>query len=90
MGSEMCIRDSPHAVQILDWFHATEYLTPLAPLVSDDEDEAATWLTNIRSALWNSEFDTFFDSLAQLEQRMGIPSTRYLINTIVVLLHCRT
>jgi len=59
----------PHAVQILDWFHAAEYLTPLAPLVSDDEDEAATWLTNIRSALWNSELDTFFDSLAQLEQK---------------------
>lgn len=47
----------PHAIQIVDWFHACQYLAPIAKVAFRSEENQATWLTQTRDALWNGEID---------------------------------
>jgi len=43
----------PHAVQIVDWYHAVEYLAPIAHAAfGEDSPEAKQWLKAIRTHLW--------------------------------------
>ena len=47
----------PQAVQILDWFHATEYLMPVAKAAFSTEEAQADWVKQTKQALWNGEVD---------------------------------
>lgn len=47
----------PHAVQIVDWFHATEYIAPIAKAAFSDEDQRQDWISQVRSDLWEGELD---------------------------------
>lgn len=43
----------PQAVQIVDWYHASQYLTPIAETAfGADTEQAQQWLTQARSDLW--------------------------------------
>lgn len=43
----------PHAVQIVDWYHASQYLTPIAEAaLGADTSQAQEWLTQVRTDLW--------------------------------------
>ncbi len=42
----------PDAVQIVDWYHACEYLTPIAGAVFSKEDECQKWLQKVKDWLW--------------------------------------
>jgi hypothetical protein len=42
----------PQAVQIVDWYHATTYLTPVAQLVCAAEGAQQAWLETVKTALW--------------------------------------
>ena len=43
----------PQAVQIVDWYHASQYLTPIAETAFDaDSEQARQWLTQARTDLW--------------------------------------
>ena len=43
----------PQAVQIVDWYHASQYLTPIAEAAFDANTPAAQeWLTQTRTDLW--------------------------------------
>lgn len=43
----------PQAVQIVDWYHASQYLTPIADTAfGADTEQAQQWLTQARSDLW--------------------------------------
>lgn len=48
----------PQAVQIVDWYHAVEYLTRIASALYTDEQEAEAWrermVTNKARAAWLS------------------------------------
>jgi hypothetical protein len=48
----------PDAIQIVDWFHACEYLGAVAHAVFSEVTQRHAWLTTIRTALWNGELDT--------------------------------
>ncbi len=48
----------PHAIQIVDWFHACEYLAPVAKQAFDDRTQQVTWINRIRDALWHGDLDT--------------------------------
>lgn len=48
----------PEAVQIVDWFHATEYIAPVAHAAFTTEEERQTWTQHVRTALWEGELDT--------------------------------
>jgi hypothetical protein len=47
----------PKAVQIIDWFHAAEHLTPVAESVHGTADERRAWLKQMRTALWDGRLD---------------------------------
>lgn len=43
----------PKAIQIVDWYHASQYLTPIAEtLYNTDTQQAKQWLTQTRTDLW--------------------------------------
>lgn len=47
----------PQAVQIVDWYHAVEYLSPIATALFADEQEAEAWRERMVTRLWQSEID---------------------------------
>jgi hypothetical protein len=51
-------RHFPHAVQIVDWYHACEYLPPVAEAAFGKETEQyRTWLENARTLLWEGQIE---------------------------------
>lgn len=42
----------PHATLIIDWFHACEYLTPVAALAHSDATQREDWLNQVTTDLW--------------------------------------
>jgi hypothetical protein len=55
----------PEAIQIVDWFHATEYIAPVAQAAFSDEAKAETWIQQVRSDLWNGDLDAVIDAFAR-------------------------
>jgi hypothetical protein len=47
----------PNAIQIVDWYHACEYLTPIAEAVYSQETERHTWLQKVKDELWLGKID---------------------------------
>ena len=48
----------PHAVQIVDWYHASEYLSPIAEAAfGHDTPDYHAWLDQARSLLWEGQID---------------------------------
>jgi hypothetical protein len=52
----------PEAVQIVDWFHATEYIAPLANAAFADEDKCQAWIQQVRDHLWNGDLDAVINA----------------------------
>jgi hypothetical protein len=54
----------PHAVLILDWYHATENLWSCAKeLYGDGSNKATDWVTKYKDLIWNGKIDQVLDSL---------------------------
>ncbi len=51
----------PNAIQILDWYHAVEYLTPIAHALSSKKEEQEKWLHAMKTYLWFSRAETVID-----------------------------
>jgi hypothetical protein len=52
------VRDHyPEAVQIVDWFHAAEYIAPVAKAAFLTETEQRDWSRDVRTALWEGDLD---------------------------------
>ena len=47
----------PHAVQIVDWYHALEYLGHIAHVRFEDESQRERWLERATAALWEGEIE---------------------------------
>lgn len=56
----------PDAVQILDWYHAVEYLPPIAQALFADKEKQAAWVEEMESHLWFSRTQTVIDACLQL------------------------
>jgi hypothetical protein len=50
-------RHYPQAIQIVDWYHACQYLAPVAEVAFPDLRQRADWLEQARSALWEGHLD---------------------------------
>jgi len=51
-------RHFPHAVQIVDWYHASEYLPPIAEAAfGSDTPEYHAWLDQARTLLWEGQIE---------------------------------
>jgi hypothetical protein len=48
----------PNATQIVDWYHASQYLPPIAEAAfGKDTPQAKDWLEQARNQLWNGQID---------------------------------
>jgi len=56
----------PEAIQILDWYHAVEYLTPVAQALFQEEDQQTAWLATMKEHLWFSRTQTVIDACLTL------------------------
>jgi len=52
----------PAAIQIVDWFHACEYLVDVARVAFPEAKTRQDWLTTQRTALWHGELDTILEA----------------------------
>lgn len=60
-------RHFPHAVQIVDWYHASEYLPPVAEAAFGLGTQLyQAWLENARSLLWEGQIDKLILACQQL------------------------
>ncbi len=48
----------PNAIQIVDWFHACEYLAPVAQVAFTKKEERERWIEQMKTALWKGQLDT--------------------------------
>jgi hypothetical protein len=58
----------PKAVQILDWFHATEYLMPVAKAAFSTEEAQESWVNQAKQALWDGMIDEVINACLELGQ----------------------
>lgn len=56
----------PRAVQILDWFHATEYLMPVAKAAIQTEESQKEWVVHTKQALWDGKLDEVIAACLEL------------------------
>lgn len=59
----------PHAVQILDWYHALHYVQDLAQAAFKDETERQVWLAQQTEALWQGRRSLVFRACRACAQR---------------------
>jgi hypothetical protein len=55
----------PDAVQIIDWYHACQYLFPVAQVAYADEAQAEEWLERVKSYLWQGDLDAVIAACSQ-------------------------
>jgi len=55
----------PHAIQIVDWFHACEYLAPVAKLAFTDKHKQKHWIEQVKTALWDGQLDDVIAACTQ-------------------------
>lgn len=58
----------PKAVQIVDWYHATEHLEKMAALAFSQKKAREAWLQEMKEALWNSQVQQVIQSAQLLAQ----------------------
>ncbi len=68
----------PEAVQIVDWFHATEYIAPVAQAAFSDDAQAETWIKQVRSDLWDGKLDAVLAAFEHLTNhpRASLPAQK--------------
>lgn len=47
----------PQATQILDWFHASEHLMPVAQAVFASEEEQKAWIVKMKQLMWEGRIE---------------------------------
>lgn len=55
----------PHAVQIVDWYHACEYLPPIADAAFSQEAERQKWLQKVIDWLWYGHVEKVIQACQQ-------------------------
>ncbi|MBN2256515.1 MAG: ISKra4 family transposase [Anaerolineaceae bacterium] len=55
----------PQAIQIVDWFHACEYLDPVAKAAFRNENQRQEWVKQTKTALWKGQLDDVIDACQQ-------------------------
>lgn len=71
----------PHAVQIVDWYHASEYLPPIAEAAfGHDTPQYHAWLDQSRSLLWDGEMEALIHDCQLLR---SIPAAEKAVDAAV-------
>lgn len=64
---ELVALNFPQAVQIVDWYHAVAYLTPIAAALYADPQEAEAWRERMVAHLWHSDIDAVIATCRALQ-----------------------
>lgn len=70
----------PKAIQILDWFHATEHLADLAKIVFPQEDKQETWLAMAKQLMWEGQIDDLITACQALTTVSSADEIRTTVN----------
>ena len=76
----------PHAIQIVDWYHACTYLTAIAAAAFSDHAQAQTWLAQQQTALWEGHLVTVFHACRALSS----PAPQAVRDALSYFAHNRT
>jgi hypothetical protein len=57
----------PKATQVVDWYHAAEYLPPIAHAAFADPTQQAKWLADRRQELWDGRIDQLITACERLQ-----------------------
>lgn len=58
----------PDAIQILDWFHAVQHLTPVAQVAFTETSQQKAWLTFAKDLMWQGQIEQLIASIDTLAQ----------------------
>ena len=56
----------PKAVQILDWFHASEHLMPVAQAVFATQELQSDWVKRMKQLMWNGQIEELIAACDEL------------------------
>jgi hypothetical protein len=72
----------PQAVQIIDWYHATEHLEKIAAIAFAQAEERKAWLAEAKEALWQGQVQEVIRSCQDLaaKQPKVSPEIAYFVN----------
>jgi hypothetical protein len=72
----------PQAVQIIDWYHATEHLEKIAAIAFSQAEERKAWLAQVKEALWQGQVQAVIRSCQNLaaKQPKVSPEIAYFVN----------
>lgn len=67
----------PKALQILDWYHATEHLWSVARVRFGSEEKLLwAWVEQRKTELWDGKFNNVLAALRTLAEEMGLPDQK--------------
>jgi hypothetical protein len=61
----------PDALQIVDWYHACQYLYPLAEALFSAAQQQQAWLAEMKALLWEGQVATIIQQCQRLPKRVG-------------------
>jgi hypothetical protein len=68
----------PQAVQIVDWYHACQYLYPVAEAVFDTSQQQAEWVEAMKAFLWEGEVEAVIQACQDLPAKADAPAQRLM------------
>lgn len=68
----------PNAIQIVDWYHASQYLHAVADALLLPEEEQKSWFLEMEKSLWDGEIETLITECQTLVGKIGEPAKRLI------------
>lgn len=66
---EMAKNDYPDAIQILDFYHLSEYIWKVAKNYTNDQEKQKTWVNTQQQLLKNSRWETVIDNCEKIRRK---------------------
>ena len=68
----------PQAIQIVDWYHACQYLHAVADALELPATEHETWLSDMKTLLWEGDVESVIQTCQPLVDQAEVPVKRLL------------
>lgn len=68
----------PNAVQIVDWYHACQYLHAVAEALFLSQADIDNWLNEMKTLLWEGQVELIIQACRSLQAQVGHPAERLI------------
>lgn len=68
----------PQAVQIVDWYHACQYLYPVAEALFATPEQQEAWVAEMKTFLWEGEVEVVIRTCEDLRAKAAPPAQRLM------------